>query len=243
MPDKKITLHPKNDEGQLIQDTNIYPKTTIDQVYSSDGTTPYSDSSFQKPMSAGDGIVIENNVISLASESVTFKNILLNTLYPVGSFYIANALGAGGKCPIELTLGGSWERVVGKFLYGAEDSGTYTNNSTGGNASISLSTDNLPPHSHGAGTLKTNAQTIGGGEHAHTMGFNKDNTPSGGSTDDAYVDYTPHTAYFTKDTNVVGHSHTIPSVGLSGSTANTGSGTEFSIMPPYLCVYIWKRTA
>lgn len=40
-----------------------------------------------------------------------------------------------------------------------------------------------------------------------------------------------------------GGGHTHPITGSSSNTGNTGSGTAFSNMPPYLTVYMWKRTA
>lgn len=38
----------------------------------------------------------------------------------------------------------------------------------------------------------------------------------------------------------VNHTHTVTAAGTIGST---GSGNAFSIMPPYIAVYMWKRTA
>ena len=29
----------------------------------------------------------------------------------------------------------------------------------------------------------------------------------------------------------------------SGTTGSSGSGSSFSILPPYIAVYVWKRTA
>ena len=58
-----------------------------------------------------------------------------------------------------------------------------------------------------------------------------------GSTGSNSADHT-HTT--TTGNQSAGHTH---SVTASGSIGNKGGGTAFSIMPPYLAVYMWKRTA
>ena len=39
-------------------------------------------------------------------------------------------------------------------------------------------------------------------------------------------------------TSAGNHAHT-----FTGATGSAGSGAAFSILPPYLSVYVWKRTA
>lgn len=256
MPDKKITLHPKNEDGQLLQNTNIYPKTTIDQVYSEDGSTPYHDNSFQKPMSAGEGISIENDVISLDSENIAFKTMLLNLLYPVGAHYISDRLGAGGKCPIETTLGGSWERIKQKFLYGAGDSAD-TIGTTGGNSSISLTVNHLPSHCHhvdGSVTTKEYGYEIIGSASdgdANSNGYFYNYNKHSGSENCIDISLGNATTWTfggqgsspNRRYNKIDITHKAQAMSFSVDTSYYGNGAAFSIMPPYLCVYIWKRTA
>ena len=47
-----------------------------------------------------------------------------------------------------------------------------------------------------------------------------------------------HTHSITTGNNSANHNHSV-----SGTTGSTGSGTSFTNLPPYLSVYIWKRTA
>ena len=49
------------------------------------------------------------------------------------------------------------------------------------------------------------------------------------------------TGYTTSKGSGTAHSHTIPTT--STATGATGSGSSFSVLNPYVTVYIWKRTA
>lgn len=65
------------------------------------------------------------------------KSEIFNLVYPVGSFYISiNSTNPGSL------FGGTWSQVQGKFLLAASDS--YTAGSTGGEATHTLTTSELP---------------------------------------------------------------------------------------------------
>lgn len=61
--------------------------------------------------------------------------------YPVGSIYLS----VNDTNPATL-FGGTWERIGGRFLLGADD--TYTAGSTGGEAEHTLTIDEMPKHNH-----------------------------------------------------------------------------------------------
>lgn len=62
--------------------------------------------------------------------------------YPIGSVYI----NVGDVNPAIL-FGGTWERLGGRFLLGADS--TYAAGSTGGEAAHTLTVDEMPKHNHG----------------------------------------------------------------------------------------------
>lgn len=62
--------------------------------------------------------------------------------YPVGAIYLS----VNDTDPATL-FGGTWERIGGRFLLGADD--TYTAGSTGGEAAHTLTIDEMPKHNHG----------------------------------------------------------------------------------------------
>lgn len=90
---------------------------------------------------------------------------------------------------------------------------TYSAGSTGGEATHTLTETEMPSHTHNIHA------TIGGGGRING-GYN---APSGSSTYNI-----PFT--LTNDTNYI----------ING---NTGGGQPHNNMPPYLAVYVWKRTA
>lgn len=122
------------------------------------------------------------------------RKTMLDYFYPVGSIYIS----VNSTSP-ETLFGGTWEQIKDTFLLSAGD--TYSAGSTGGEAEHTLTTNEIPSHSHSfqiaSGTLSS-------------TGYAKAN--QGGT-------YSMLT------------------------TRTTGGDQPHNNMPPYLTVYVWKRTA
>lgn len=113
-------------------------------------------------------------------------------------------------------FGGTWERIQNRFLLAAGD--TYAAGATGGEATHTLTELEIPRHTHAlrANTSWGNSETLA-----------------------------PWAQYF--------GSNILYDVGASGGTITSsyyaevaqpvGSGAAHNNMPPYLVVYMWKRTA
>lgn len=68
---------------------------------------------------------------------------IINTIYPIGSVYMS----VNPTDPKTLFGIGTWERIQDKFLLAAGS--TYSAGSTGGAATVTLTTDQIPSHRHG----------------------------------------------------------------------------------------------
>ena len=80
-----------------------------------------------------------------------------------------------------------------------------------------------------ANTADSTAFTSGAGSsHSHSMSHTHSVTASGSVS---------------VSTNPTFTGSSVISGGASGDTGSTGSGTSFSIMPPYIIKYCWERTA
>ena len=101
-----------------------------------DGTTVF-------PITRAEGIYFKDNT--------TFNKL---SFFPVGAIYIS----AQDTSPSQL-FGGVWEQIEGVFLLGSSSS--YTNGSTGGEATHTLSLEEIPSHSHEYTHLKIGSN--GGG--------------------------------------------------------------------------------
>lgn len=98
----------------------------------------------------------ENSVVSLTFDGTAWRmndvgapvsnlsSQLLNLIYPVGAIYMS----VNNTNPGTL-FGGSWEQIKDKFLLSAGT--TYGAGTSGGTASTTLSTANLPSHNHSVG--------------------------------------------------------------------------------------------
>lgn len=148
---------------------------------------------------------------------------ILNSIYPIGAIYMSvNNVNPG------TIFGGTWTQIKDTFLLAAGN--TYTAGSTGGKAKVKLSVENLPSHTH---TGKTHVD----GAHVH------DSTAYGWMIDgigNARAAVAEGSSGFGADIRIRNsnseHQHWF-------TTDATGSGTDIENMPPYLTVYVWKRTA
>ena len=165
---------------------------------------------------------------------------LLDKVYPVGAVYIS----VSNTSPATL-FGGTWEAISDRFLLAAGNS--YTAGSTGGEANHTLTVNEIPSHTHA--------------QNAHSHGFNNaqfDMPRYGNNLDPIKNDGLQNINLSLVDHS--GDNHNFYSMGgdnrnyqrmkfnqsVSSGTAtnqNTGGGQAHNNMPPYLAVYMWKRTA
>ncbi len=116
-------------------------------------------------------------------------------IYPIGSIYMS----VNPTSPATL-FGGTWEQLKDRFLLGSGD--TYASGTTGGEATHTLTIDEMPSHAHKTGIMEVG---LGGTDGNESMKV-------------AWQEF--HTA-----------------------TSSVGGGQSHNNMPPYLVVYMWKRTA
>ena len=81
---------------------------------------------------------VDNLVNPLAEKFAS----IIDIVYPVGSIYMS----VNAADPSKLFSGTTWEKLEGRFLLGS--SSTYTNGSTGGEATHTLTVDEMPNHKH-----------------------------------------------------------------------------------------------
>lgn len=82
-----------------------------------------------------------DNIAALSSQISNIGSITFDDIYPVGSIYMS----VNSTNPRTL-FGGTWTQLKDRFLLGAGS--TYTNGSTGGEASHTLTVNEMPSHSH-----------------------------------------------------------------------------------------------
>lgn len=124
---------------------------------------------------------------------------ILSKVYPVGSIYMSLS-----STDPKTLFGGTWERLKDRFLLAAGD--RYSAGATGGEATHTLTKDEMPSHNHYA--------AVSGGTDSY--GQNRTAISSFAIKTQGYSD--------------------------SSTIFATGGGTAHNNMPPYLAVYMWKRT-
>lgn len=130
---------------------------------------------------------------------------------------------------------GTWQQVSDTFLYGNP-------NSQGGASTVSLGVGNMPSHTHSIPALS--GWAANNGAHAHNVRAKYTNncaTKSGGSARaNGGGNNTSDWRFGDTDSQGV-HGHNVST--NASTTGSNGSGSAFSIMPPYKGVYIWQRIA
>lgn len=93
-----------------------------------------------------DYLIIDNlsstNKILVKTILDTFKQKLLDELYPIGSIYMS----VNSANPNTL-FGGTWEKIKDRFLLASGD--TYIAGDVGGEATHTLTINEMPKHKHG----------------------------------------------------------------------------------------------
>ena len=140
-----------------------------------------------------------------------------NLIYPIGSIYLSTTNANPGTL-----FGGTWVQIKDTFLLAAGD--VYTGGSTGGEAEHTLSVDEMPKHMHLSykavyGWSGWPSQTLPFSEYGYVYNYNSSGNTGGG--------------------NYSGNS----AKGPDGPTDEKGGDVAHNNMPPYLAVYVWRRTA
>lgn len=139
---------------------------------------------------------------------------IFDLIYPVGSFYISWKSTNPGTL-----FGGTWEQIQGRFLLGRSSS--YPVGSMGGEATHTLTVDEMPSHK------------------GHLSSGIVDNAPYEKGNYKGFLNSSAMTAYsdIGRGWNVYAGNEMHP------ASEAVGGGQAHNNMPPYLSVYIWKRTA
>ena len=155
--------------------------------------------------------------------------------YPIGAIYMSTL----DTDPADL-FGGKWQALdEGRVLIGANSK--YTAGSKGGEETHTLTSSEMPSHSH-------RANTGSGGSHYHGSPMAESSNPPNYNAYHGWYDTTnnhlgiasaAHNLQFTHlaYTNTTGsHSHSV-----YGSIYNEGDNQAHNNMMPYLAVYMWQR--
>ena len=152
---------------------------------------------------------------------------IADLVYPVGSIYMS----VNEVNPSTL-FGGTWQKIENAFLYG---SGTKAVGVTGGEENHTLTTNEMPNHSHDIGSVRSTGnfpalwRCSGTGDDP-SGSFSFDRKWNAGVSHGASDDWGANFDFSFYKTS-------------SGSVASAGGGASHNNMPPYLVVNIWKRTA
>ena len=179
-----------------VEIEGIYSKTQVDNKFVADQPIPLINP-FATPFTWND--IASQNFVN------TRNFATLDDIYPVGSIYLT----ASAVSPSTF-FSGTWVRYAqGKCLFGVDDNDTdFALETTGGEKEHTLTTAEMPSHTH---TFGDKVRTTGtdGGHHSYNF-------------------IQPIIAGITSQNN---------------TTDATGGGQAHENLPPYIAIYIWKRTA
>ena len=157
--------------------------------------------------------------------TTAFVTTGLQAAYPVGSIYLSTV----ATNPNTLFGFGTWVAFgSGRMLI--SQNATYPAGTTGGSATTTLITANLPSHSHSATTTSTDSG------HTHGSAIGSGFISNGGPESLAGG---PNLPFGRPSATASGNA----SITSTTTIGNTGSGTAVTTISPYIAVYMWNRTA
>lgn len=156
--------------------------------------------------------------------TTAFVTAGLAAAYPVGAIFLSTV----STNPSTLLGFGTWVAYgTGRMLISQD--ATYPAGTTGGSATTTLITANLPSHSHSATTTSTDSG------HAHGSTIGSGFISNGGPESLAGG---PNLPFGRPSTTANGNA----SITSTTTIGNTGSGTAVTTISPYISVYMWNRT-
>ena len=179
--------------------------------------------------------------------------LTIDDIYPVGSIYMS----VTSTSPSVL-FGGTWEQIQGRFLVGSGSNGAAgdeslnpTAGNTGGKATVTLTSaqSGVPSHSHDftQPTVTTPTLTASNSNYvtsASEVTSLRANLSSSTSSNYYYIRAASSGVNMGKSAPTItsGKSCTVTGGAVSDNTASNASSSHENL-PPYLAVYMWKRTA
>lgn len=139
---------------------------------------------------------------------------VLQAVYPVGSIYCSY----GSTSPATLFGFGSWTKIEGRFLLGANS--TYGLGSTGGSATVTLTVNQIPSHNHSASTASAGshthtATTASAGAHTHNVSGTA--ASAGNHTHTITVNSGGAHSHTASSNSAGAHTHTRGTMNITGS--------------------------
>jgi microcystin-dependent protein len=189
------------------------------------------------------------------SNTAIATTAFVHTVVPHGVIWMWNSTAASIPAGFQLCDGSNGTPDLrDKFIVGAGS--TYSPADTGGAASVTLSTDQIPSHNHSSSTMSASSASTGDHTHTatsvvtdpgHTHTYGASNNWGSGSANafdarnlNSFTSGRSTTGISVATTNATtgAHSHTIT---LSGNVAVTGGGQPHENRPPfYALCYIQK---
>ena len=172
--------------------------------------------------------------------ATTLNSTRLNKTYPIGSIYISYS----NTNPANL-FGGTWESFgTGRTLIGIDpaDSNFNTIGKIGGaiSQSITLTTSNLPNHTHSIPALS--GTTVSAGAHIHKILYRKVLGGSGEMTTIGLLENNSGT--LNSSIQSAGeHTHSLTTKASTTGASGNGSTFNVNILQPYITVYMWRRVS
>lgn len=161
----------------------------------------------------------------LSTFTVPANTEILNLVYPVGSLYLSTVTTSPS-----VLFGGTWERITGYYLHAGDNPGTTGGSSTSGSTALTI--DQIPSHGHSVGVSSS-------GAHSHsTQGRTGGSSPAPAIFESYAGASGTRTVTVPRSGTNGAHTHTV-----TQSNAGGGEGHTHTVNPPYIDVYVWKRTA
>lgn len=204
-------------DGSVAKELNITPDS-VGALATSGGTMtgPVTTKGIRLTKGVDYGDTLPETLMEGQLSFQTASNLVLDMVYPVGSIYMS----VNATSPSTL-FGGTWERLKDRFLLAAGD--TYSAGATGGEATHTLTVKEMPSHEG----------------HMYSNFDDSTWTPRNGDKNSYYLDPNTATGYKKFDDRP----YKIVSNEMIMQGYNRGGSQSHNNMPPYLAVYMWKRTA